>query len=44
MIERAVPIVENSDAIPQLGILLWIWEEIESLLISGICFLEIILH
>ena len=43
MLERPIAIVENTDAVPQLG-LLGVRKVVESLLVSTICVLEIVHH
>jgi hypothetical protein len=44
VLERAIAIVENADAVPKLCILLWTMEMEEGVLISIICTLKLILH
>lgn len=44
MIERAVTIIEDTDAVPEFGILLWVREEIEGLLVGRVRLLKVILH
>ena len=44
VLERAIAVIENADAVPQLGILLWAMEVEECILISIVCVLKLILH
>ena len=44
MVEGTIAIIEYANAIPEFGILLWVWQEVQSLLVSGIRLLEVILH
>ena len=44
VIQGAIAVVEDADAVPELGILLGIGEEIERLLVGSIRLLEVILH
>jgi hypothetical protein len=44
MIQGPIPIVEYADAVPQLGILLWVGEEVQRLLIGRVGLLQVVLH
>jgi hypothetical protein len=44
MLERAIPVVKDADAVPQLGVLLGSAEELDRLLIACVCFGEIVDH
>lgn len=44
MIERTVAIIENADAVPQLGILFGVGKKVERLLIGRVCLLQVVLH
>ena len=44
MIQGAVPVVEDANAIPELRILLGVWEEVERLLVGRVGLLQVVLH
>jgi hypothetical protein len=44
VVQGAIPVIEYTDTVPQLGILLGVGEEVQRLLISGVSLLQIILH
>jgi hypothetical protein len=44
VIQGTVPVVEDADAIPELGILLGVGQEVESLLVGGVGLLQVVLH
>ena len=44
MVEGAIAVVEDAYSIPEFWIFLWVWEEVQGLLVSAVGFLQIVLH